>query len=161
MKNLLMCLLFVSLFFGCARIDPFSPRFRQDIKNAGKIEELNTNQNSIVTEIGKLRQEQQIIARDMKEVQTGILNRQNTGIQIFQGDGALLAIITLSGMLMFSIVCVVYFKTHSDKNEKIANVLAKQIVMQNNIELEDNIFQAAMFSPIEKDIYHLMEKHQS
>lgn len=162
MKKLVIALLAMSLFVGCARIDPFSPKQRQQIQNQdGKIEEIKSNTQGVQAELLKLRQQTEINARDMDRTQTGMMNKQNTGVQIFQGDGALFTIIVLAGLVVGCISLIAYYKSKNQKSEKIAEVLATQISLRNDIELEDAVFMAAMHTEVEPDIYRLMIKKQT
>lgn len=158
LKFFLISLLIITI--GCARIDPFSPRNQQAIKNQGTIEELKTNQNSMVADMLKIRQDQTITARDMDKVQTGMGNKQNTGIQFFQGDGALIAIVTLAGMLIAAGVFATYFKYQAEKSEKTANILATEIAMQGDQELNDRVCLAAMHTEVEDKVFHMLVKNQ-
>ena len=163
MRNILAILL-ISLVatVGCARLDPFSPDQRQEIENAeGRIEELKSNQNGVMAELLKLRQQTEVNARDIDRAQTGMLNRQNTGVQIFQGDGVLITIIVLVGIIMGSVLVISYYKSKSDKNQKTSEILAMQIAQYNDLELENSVFMAAMNTTVESDIYHLMVRNQS
>jgi predicted PurR-regulated permease PerM len=147
---------------GCARIDPLSPKTRQAIQNQnGKIDELKTNQNGVVNEMLKLKQDQEIIARDMDKVQTGINNKQNTGVQIFQGDGALITVIVLAGIAAILVGTLVHYKQKSDKNEKVANILAMQIAQRGDVDLDNQVFMAALNSDVEREVYHLVLRHQN
>mgnify|MGYP000468439927 CR=1 FL=1 len=74
-------------------------------------------------ELGKLRQDAEIQNSQLKEVQQGMLNlnatgirNENKGVQILQGDGALILIFALGTVAM-----LIFYKRKSDKNEKIAN----------------------------------------
>ena len=51
-------------------------------------------------------------------------------------------------------------KTKSDKSEKMADILAQQVASYDDINLDNEIFMAAMNTEVEEDIYHLMVKHQ-
>lgn len=107
MKNIFF-LYIVLLISGCQN---FSPRMEPKIDNQnGKIDEISNNQNGIMAEIGKIRQETQLLNSQLKEVQNGLLNlnvavsrNENSGVQILQGDGSLLLIYSLAvmGMLLY------------------------------------------------------------
>lgn len=156
----LIFILFLSLI-GCGNL---SPRQDQRINNQdGKIEELKNIQNGMNLELGKLRQESEINDSTLKEVQQGMINvnnklssNENSGIQILQGDGALILIFALIvvGMLLF------HYRKLYKKNEKAADLLAQQITNQGNQYLDETVFQAAMHTDVEKEIYYLMTKHQ-
>lgn len=156
--------LFVMLFLflaGCANISPFSPDLKQNIDNQnGKIEELKNNQNGLLLEIGKLRQQQDINARDIENAQQGIFNLRgsnNSGVQIFSGDGGLIVLFTLG---LAAIGSVLYYRTRALKFEKSAEILAQQIVFYDDASLDDKVFMSALNTDVEKDIYHLMMKNK-
>lgn len=104
-------LLFLIVLCGC-NVSPFSPRFRQPIGDNSEIDEIKNNQNGVLVELGKLRQSQELTARDVKSIQT------NSGIQI--GDGLIL------GLLVGWIVTL-YFVWHwwrlARKSQKIIRQL--------------------------------------
>jgi len=163
MKYLLaLIILGLLLFPGCGNL---SPRINDRIENQdGVIEELKNNQNGIIAEIGKLRQESEIHAEKLDNFQQGLVNlnaklssNENSGIQILQGDGALLLVF---GIATVFIIMVFYYKNKSDKNEKAADVLAQSVVAYGDGELEDTVFINAMNSTAEKEIYHLITDHQ-
>lgn len=153
-------LLFALLLTGCASINP---RNNPKIDNQnGKIDEIRNNQNGVMAEIGKLKQDSQITNSKLKEVQNGLLNmnaaisrNDNSGVQILQGDGALIFVFSLSviGMLLY------WYRDKAIKNEKTNEILVKEIAKFNDANLNDNIFRAAMNSTSEKEIYHLMTKN--
>jgi len=158
MKKLLIIIFFV-LTIGCARdnLSPFSPRAQQRIENQGKINDIKTAQDSIVKEVGQLRTE---IQGNQNKIQstTGTNNRANTGIQILSGDSALVVIFCLGALGIFG---VVYYRSKAVKAQATANIFAQSIALQNNQQLEDNVFLAAMNSPVETDVYHTMVRNQT
>lgn len=145
---------------GCARLDP---RLKQNLQNQnGQIEDLRNNQNGVMTEIGKLRQQAEIQNSELDEVQAGVVNlnnalsrNQNSGIQILQGDGALIVVFGLGvvGMLL-------WYRSRAVKNEKAVEILSHEIARFNDPVLNDNILKAALNSNTERHIYHLLTKHQ-
>ena len=159
MKKFILSIFLCLPILGCAN---FNPRMQNKIDNQnGKIDEIKNNQNELLLEIGKLRQAAEIQNSQIKEFQQGMLNfnasgirNENKGIQILQGDGPLLLIFALGtiGMLLF-------YKKKSDKNEKIANVLAKEIMKLNDQSLNDNIFRSSMNTNFEKDVYNILNKN--
>lgn len=163
MRKILLVLFVIGLFAGCSmRVDPFSPRQKQRLENQnGKIEELKNNANGVQLELLKLRQQTEINARDLDRTQTGMLNKQNTGVQILQGDGAIIAIIVLTGMIMGGIAFISYYKTRATKAEKTTEIMATQIAFRNDQELEEAIFLAAMHTEVESDVYKIMLKKQT
>lgn len=156
MKKFLLAIFLCLLLAGCG----FSPRMqnRYDNKN-GKIDEIRENQNGIMLEIGKLRQNAEIQNSQLKEVQQGMLNlnatgirNENKGVQILQGDGALILIFALGtiGMLLF------HFKKKADKSEQIAKIMAEEVMGMNDAKLNDNILRAAMHTNVETEVYRMM-----
>jgi len=163
MKNLITLLVF-GLSLSLAGCGNLSPQQDQRIENqGGEIEELKNIQNGVNSEIGKLRQEAEITNSTLKEVQNGMINfnaklssNENSGIQILQGDGALILIFAIAvvGMLLF------HYRSLYKKNEKAADLLAQQITNRGDPYLDDVVFAAAMHTDVEKEVYHLMTKHQ-
>ena len=157
-QKLLICL-FVLLLSGCAN---FNPRNTPKIdNNQGQIDELKTNQNGIMAEIGKVRQESQIKDSQLKEVQQGLLNinnaisrNENSGVQILQGDGALVLIfgIAVVGMLLY------HYRARAIASEKSLSILTNEIKQYNDDNLNENILRAAMHTEVETDIYRKLFK---
>jgi hypothetical protein len=110
-------------------------------------------------ELGKLKNDQQIMAEKIKNMQQGLVNRynENTGVQILQGDGGLLAAFAI---VVVVILVVYHYKTRADRKEKIAEILAQEIAIYNDLTLENEVFAAAMNTNVEEDVYKLMVKHQ-
>ena len=146
---------------GCANLNP---RNNSPIDNQnGQIDEIRNNQNGVMAEIGKLKQSADLQNSQLKEVQNGMLNlnaaisrNENSGVQILQGDGSLILIFSLCvvGMLLYS------FHNRAVISEKSAEIMAKEIIRVDNPVLNDNVLRSAMNSESEKQIYHLLEKHQ-
>ena len=163
MRFILICVVLGLLFLsGCGNL---SPRLNPDIQNQdGVIEELKNNQNGIIAEIGKLKQQSQIHSEKLDNFQQGLFNlnaklssNENSGIQILQGDGALLLVF---GIATVFIIMVFYYKSKSDKNEQTADILAQSIVAYDDIGLENDIFTKAMNSNVEKEVYNLITDNQ-
>jgi len=154
-KNIFLYLLF--LLTGCQN---FSPRMQPDITNpGGKIEEISNNQNGIMAEIGKLRQETQLLNSQLKEVQNGLLNlnmavsrNENSGVQILQGDGSLIFLYSLAvmGMLLF------WYRGRAINGEKTSEILAKEITRVNDPILNDKILTAAIQNDCGERILNLL-----
>lgn len=146
---------------GC-NVSPFSPKLNQKINNQdGQIEDIKNNQNGIMLEIGKLRQQNDINARDIENAQQGLVNLRgsnNSGIQILSGDGGLL-VVCFFGTL--SILLILHYRNRATKSEKSAEILAQQIALHDDSNLDDKVFLSALNSPVESDIYHLMVKSQA
>lgn len=159
MKNIFLTMILCMFLFGCAN---FNPRMQNRIDNRnGKIDEIKNNQNGIMLELGKLRQDAEIQNSQLKEVQQGMLNlnatgirNENKGVQILQGDGPMVVIFALG-----TIMLILYYKRKSDKNEKMANAMVAEVMRLNNQELNDNILRSAMHSDFEVDVYRMMTKN--
>lgn len=124
---------------GCGNLSPrdnLNPKSNQNINNEnGKIDHIETNQNAIKGSI------------EHKIENSG-------GIQILQGDSGLILVFGI-----IAIICVtVYFYQRSLKVEKINAILSDQIKATNDPELEENVLKAAMYTNVEKDVYHLISK---
>jgi predicted PurR-regulated permease PerM len=163
MNKILLIFILLIPFSGCANISPFKPKFRQEIDNQnGKIDAIKTNQNGIMLDLLNLKNEQQITQRDVQNFQQGLINmekrNENSGIQIFQGDGGL----AIGGMIaMFGLYLIYMYRTRAVASEKTATVLAQQIAQYDDPYLTEEVFKAAMYSPVEGDIYKLITKHQT
>lgn len=156
--------IFAFCLLGIAGCGNLSPRLENDIDNAnGKIDEIRNNQNGIALELGKMKQNAEITDSQLSEVQQGMINlntaisrNENSGVQILQGDGALMLVFGLGviGMMLY------YYRDRAVKSEKTASIMAEQIASFDDPVLNDEILRAAMFTDSEKDVYHLMKKHQ-
>jgi outer membrane murein-binding lipoprotein Lpp len=141
---------------GCQN---FSPRMNPEIQNQnGKIDEIKNNQNGLIAEIGKIKQESEIANSKLDEVQNGLLNvnanlskNENSGVQILQGDGALILIFSIF------IVCSIlyYYNKRLGTSEKANEILANEIKSMNNPVLKACVYRSAMNSKAEEKIYKL------
>ena len=156
MKDIILSIILCFILVGCSN---FNPRMQNRIDNKnGKIDEIKNNQNGLMLELGKLRQDAEIQNSQLKEVQQGMLNlnatgirNENKGVQILQGDGALILIFALGTVAM-----LIFYKRKSDKNEKIANIMAQEVMLLNNQKLNDKILNSSMKTKLEKDVYKMM-----
>lgn len=164
MKKFLIIGLLVASVSGCGKFSPLSPELDQKIDNQnGQIEELKNNQNGIMLDLLKLRQDAQINADKIDNFQQGLLNlkgnsNENSGIQILQGDGPLImifALITIGMMLIY------HYRTKYMKYEKLSDIIAQQVVGYNDRDLDNKIFLAALNTEVEKELHDLFVKHQS
>ncbi len=157
MKSIFFVFLLSLAFVGCANVNP---RNNSPIRNDnGNIEEIKNNQNGVIAEIGKLRQENAMTNSRIEELQQGLVNlnaavskNENSGVQILQGDGALIMVFSLCiiGMMMF------YYRDKAIKNEKAANVMAKEIAKVNDPVLNDNVLVSALSQKCEKQVYKML-----
>jgi len=145
---------------GCANLNP---RINDKIDNQqGRIDEIRNNQNGLMLELGKLKNDAQISNSQLKEVQQGMLNlnaaisrNENSGVQILQGDGALIMVFGLGviGMLLY------WYRDRAVKSEKAVDIITKEVARLNDPVLNDNILKAAMHTSSEEHIYHLLVRH--
>lgn len=148
-----LCLLFVT---GCGNL---SPRQDQKLDNSnGKIDEIKNNQNGIMSELGTLKNQQEIQNSRLDRIQQGLMNIQNSyensGIQIFSGPGGL--IVAIVGLLCGTVL-ILHYRQQAKQFEKTSNILADRIVNANDPELEDQVFQAAMYTNVEENVLNLMK----
>lgn len=145
---------------GCAN---FNPRNSSRIHNEnGKIEDIKNNQNGVIAELGKVRQEISAQNSKLKEIQSGLVNlnaaisrNENSGVQIIQGDGALIFIFSLIviAMLMF------WYRDRAVKSEKASEIMAKEIAKFNDASLNESILKAAIANKRGRQIYELLKKN--
>lgn len=165
MKNLtLIIALLGSLFVcGCGNL---SPRNEQRIDNQdGKIDDIRSNQNGVMAEIGKLKNDAEILNSRLEKVQQGVVNLQsnyessyeNSGVQVFSGPGGIMTAIV--GFVCSTII-ILHYRSVAKKNEKTANILAERIVNQNDPDLEEAVFQAALHTNVEENVLGLIKKHK-
>lgn len=162
MKNifLLAIIVVLSTSLGCGN---FNPRMNPKIDNQnGTIDELRNNQNGVMAEIGKLKQNAELQNSQLKDVQNGLLNlnnslskNENSGIQILQGDGALIMVFSLC-----VIALLLWYRDRAVKNEKAASIMAKEIAKINDPNLNDNVLRAALLSHSESHVYKMLVKER-
>jgi|GEM_PF-2665909 hypothetical protein len=165
-KGILLASMLFSMIIcsGCSNnLSPFSPDMKNEINNqSGRIEDIKSNQNGLMLELMKLRNEQQINADKIENFQQGLLNlsgkNENFGVQILQGDGSLVMVFALGTIAM---MLIYHYRTKSIKKEKAAGILAQQIVNYNDDSLTDGVFVSAMYTDVEKDVYELISKNQN
>jgi len=145
---------------GCGNL---SPRHDQEIDNQnGRIGDIETIQNGIKNEIGKLDQRNDIQDSQIGQMQQGFANWQsnNSGVQILSGSGGLIfAIFAITGGIVM-VVFVLHYRKEAAKQAKTANILAQQIVCKEDKELVNNVFLAAMNTEVEETMLRVFEKHQ-
>jgi hypothetical protein len=152
--------LFLLSITGCGNLNP---RINEKIDNQqGKIDEIRNNQNGLMLELGKLKNDAQISDSQLKEFQQGMLNlnaaisrNENSGVQILQGDGALIMVFGLCviGMLLY------WYRDRAVKSETAVDIITKEVARLNDPILNDNILKAAMHTDSEMRLYHLLSRH--
>jgi hypothetical protein len=135
-KKLILTSFLVLSIVGCAN---FSPRKRLNINNNGELGDVQNNQQGFLLELGKLRQDVNMIGSKLREVQEGLINinsavsrNENSGVQILQGDGSLFLIFSCS-VLVF----IFYYKNR--ENEKLLKTLTNKIVEIGDEKLTNSI----------------------
>lgn len=140
--------------YGCASLA--NPSLHEKIDNRdGQIEEIRNNQNGFGLELGKVKQDQTVIAEKVNGLQQGLINQSNTGVQILQGGGGLLLVFGLATIFM-----ILHFRGRAVKSEKTADIMAKEIATQNNPELNSAILKAAENTQSESQVYGLINRYQ-
>ncbi len=144
---------------GCGNLSP-----RQDPEindNQGQIGEIENLANSNKLELGTMQSQAEIQNSKLDKIQQGLANIQsineNTGVQILSGQGGIL--ISLFAILAACLM-VVHYRGQAQKQEKVANMLAERIVQWDEPQLEDEVFQAAMYTDVEANVLKLMKKHK-
>jgi len=160
----ILTILVIALSVGMSGCANLNPRNNSPIdNNNGRIDEIRNNQNGVMAEIGKLKQSAEIQNSQLKEVQNGLLNlnaslsrNENSGVQILQGDGALILVFSLAviGMLLY------WYRDRAVKSEKTAEIMAKEIARFNDPVLNDNVLRAAMNTESEGHVYHMLMRLQ-
>lgn len=150
---------FLLALSGCGNL---SPRLGQEIDNQnGRIDNLETIQNGIKGEIGKLENKNEIQDSQIGQMQQGFANYQNSGVQIFSGPGGLLfATFALVGGVVM-LVITLHYRREAARQEKVASILAQQIVEKNDEELIDRVFMAALHTDVEEPVLKAFLKYQS
>lgn len=159
-KIKMVCLILsLTILSGCS-VSPFSPRNQQRINNNGKIDEIKSNQNGIMAEVGKLKQDVDLINSQLREVQSGLLNinsalsrNENSGIQILQGDGSLILVFS-----MFIVAAMLWYRSKAVKSEKNLSIIAKEVAKYNVAELNDSIIKSAISEGKGKEILQILNK---
>lgn len=157
----LILMIFVAInLSGCGNL---SPRQRQIIDNTnGKIGEMENLTNSMKNEINGLKSQADIQNSKLEHVQQGLANYQshneNSGVQILSGSGGVVCAIII--MVCLTMI-ILHYRGESIKNAKTADILAERIVENNDLNLEDSIFQACLHSSVEANVLNLMKKHQT
>lgn len=148
---IILTLLFSST--GC-NVSPFSPKSRIQARD---VEDLKNNTNGIIAEIGKLRQDNQNINSKLNDVQQGFINNkfnENRGVQIFQGDGALILLFGIGVVAML----LIYMYKELNKATKTNHILADSIKEYNSRNLNISIAKAASYTDVADHVKSLLSK---
>ena len=143
---------------GCANISPLSPRNNNKINNQnGTLEDIKNNQNGVMADLANVRSKLELMARDVENIQQGFMNsnNKNYGIQIFQGEGGLIAGVALLAVLG---ILVLNYRSKAQKYKKTAEIMGREIKCLKNKDLENNIFMAALSDKVEENVYNILRK---
>ena len=143
---------------GCANISPLSPRNNNKINNQnGTLEDIKNNQNGVMADLANVRSKLELMARDVENIQQGFMNsnNKNYGIQIFQGEGGLIAGVALIAVLG---ILVLNYRSKAQKYKKTAEIMGREIKCLKNKDLENNIFMAALSDKVEENVYNILRK---
>jgi predicted PurR-regulated permease PerM len=164
MKRLILSIVLATGMLSCAGCGNLSPRLEpkldQKIDNQnGRIGQIETLQNSIKAEVGKIQSQAEITNSQLDRIQQGLINLQqnndNHGVQIFSGTGGLLvAVVALLGMLM-------YFRSTAKMHEKTASILAEKMVSLKDQQLENSVFEAVLHTNVAENMLKLIKKQKS
>lgn len=153
----MLALAAVSMLIAGCNVSPFSPQNRPRIKNnGGEIGDMNNNQNGVMAEIMSLKNRLDVIARDVENLQSGLINtnNRNFGVQIFHGEGGLAAGVVI--VLALALLAANY-KLKSDRYRKTAEIFGSQIKKMSNSKMEDELLVAAIEKKVEADVYRILK----
>lgn len=153
MMALVACSVLVS---GC-NVSPFSPQNRPRIKNnGGEIGDMKNNQNGLMAEVMSLKNRLDVLARDVENLQSGLINtnNRNFGVQIFHGEGGLAAGVVI--VVALALIAASY-KLKSDRYRKTAEVLGKHVKKSADSRARDEILVEAMEKRVEADVYRILK----
>ena len=145
----------MTLISGC-NVSPFSPSNRPRIRNNGEIGDIKNNQNGVMAEILSLKSRLDVIARDVENLQSGLINtnNRNFGVQIFHGEGGLAAGVVV--ILSLALLALNY-RLKSEKYRKTAEIFGEQIKKMHNADVEEEVFRAALAGRVEADVYKILK----
>lgn len=157
MKRFMAALIIGSFLASGCNLSPFSPSNKPRIRNnGGEIGDIKNNQNGIMAEIGSIKNRLDILARDVENIQSGLINtnNRNFGVQIFHGEGGLAAgvVVVVALALM-----VVNYKIKSDRYKKTAEVFGDKIKKMADSRMEDELLVAAIEKKVEADVYKILK----
>lgn len=161
MRNWFIILVSVGLLSmaGCGNL---SPQNKQKIDNAnGRIGELESINQGLKLELGKLQNQADIQNSRLEKLQQGLLNMQsnneNSGVQIFSGPGGLFVACVIT---MGAVLIALNYRSEAQKHKQAADIMAQQIVLKEDPDLEDEVFKMAIHTPAEEAVYNAVTKHQ-
>lgn len=158
-KKFLFTLIFSSLIImttGC-RFNPLSPINQPNVNSGGgDIGDIKNNQNGILADISVIRNKLDLLARDVENLQSGLVNSntKNTGVTLFQGDGGLIV-----GLFIFCfLIFLIYdYRKKALEYKKTAEVMGKEIKALQNKELEESVLISALGAKVETKVYEMIK----
>lgn len=146
----------ILVFVGGCNFSPLSPRANNKINNSGEIGDIKNNQNGLMLDLANIKQKLEIMARDVENLQQGILNsnNKNYGVQIFQGEGGIIAGF---GLLAILGLLTINYRSKAQKYKKTAEVIAEEVKSLKNLDLENKIFEKALKNNIEENVYKMLK----
>jgi len=110
--------------------------------------------------LGNLKTDNEIQNSKIGQMQQGMANFQsnNSGVQILSGPGGL--IISFIGILSITVLTL-HYRGVAKVQTKTAEILAQTIASHQDQQLEDKVFQAAMYTTAEETVLNLMKKHKN
>jgi len=110
-----------------------------------------------MADLANIRSKLEIMARDVENLQQGFINsnNRNYGVQIFQGEGGLIAGVSI---ILFLSFLVFNYRVKAEKYKKVASIMGKEIKSLNNKKIENEIFMSALGAKVEEDVYKILKK---
>lgn len=156
MKRIFLFSLLLVSTIGCQAFSPRMGKQQLDNQNA-KINGLENNQNALKLEVGRIQNELGINNSTVKEMQQGWANLQatvsrndNSGVQILQGDGALIIIFATITMAM-----LFYYVFRSEQYRKASLILAQEMASCNDPNLIHRVRMAAAHTNVKELVHKL------
>lgn len=137
---------------GCGRLELMSPNLKNELQNQqGEIEDIKSNQNGVMADILNLRQQADIHAQELHNFQQGYLNyhKSNNGVQVLQGDGALIFTFSLAVIFM---LLFFHYRNRAVKTDKATKMLATALAWQPKKNWQEQVVLEALNSGVEKEI---------
>ena len=159
MKSLILIIL-LTFLTGCGNLSP-----REDGR-IGRINNKNGQISGLKEEIknlqGSIDANNKITAEKIDNLQQGIVTTKkdntNQGVQILQGDGVLVLILALGTLVTVSILGFLYYKAKTEKAEKLTHIIAEEVVMHDDADLENNILIASRHAGIQIEMYNIFNE---
>lgn len=156
MRNLTLSVLICSALLSGCNVSPFSPSNKPRIRNNGEIGDMNNNQNGVMAEILSLKNRLDVMARDVENLQSGLINtnNRNFGVQIFHGEGGIVAgVVIISALALLALL----YRIKAEKYRKTAEIFGDQIRKLGDSPMEEEVFAAALANKVESEVYRMLK----